>query len=258
MFPETESQILALEAHHYLPRQIARRLGLRVEDVQAVLRRCGRVNEWTGEQPPLARCLVNRTCARSLLTPAAVEPGNGLSDRLGAAASAPPGPLAGIEADRETAGEPELSLPDSLGLVLVARFDGENHFWVCTYLIDYCCLGVKDTLGPRPMASTDYEGFVSQTFSSFREGYQDISLRQAQAIVLGAASYALKLGFQPCREFGQTRSHLGDWDGEPVLQFGYQGKPFYINGPYDNPRQVLRTLAQTVGPGNFEYILGIG
>lgn len=224
MSPETESQILALYARNYLPRQIARRLGLCVADVQAVLRARGEVNAWTGGQPPLARCLVNVNCARYLLEDAAAT------------------------------GEP-LS---SLGLVLVARFSGVDRFVVCTYLIDYLCLGLKDTLGPRSMPSTDYEAFVAGAFASFPEGYQDIELPTAQAMVLGAANYALRLGFQPCREFAQTRSHLGDWDGEPQLPFGYQGKPFYINGPYDNPRQVLRTLEQTVGRGNFDYIVGIG
>ncbi|NJL00582.1 MAG: DNA-binding response regulator [Spirulinaceae cyanobacterium SM2_1_0] len=225
MSREFESQVLKLYAQNMLPRQIALRLGLRVADVHAVL--CSRepIRDRNGTPTPLASCLTNVNCARYLLSGMQPQPGQILS---------------------------------CLGMVLVARCSGPDDFLVCTYLIDYLCLGIKDTLGPRLMTRPDYEHFISHTFASFPDGYQVIEFAAAQAMVLGAANYALQLGFQPCREFAETRSHLGHWSGEPQLQFGYQGKPFYINGPYDNPRQVLRTLEKNVGHGNFDYILGVG
>ena len=44
----------------------------------------------------------------------------------------------------------------------------------------------------------------------------------------------------------------------PFSHLGYRSKPFYINGPYDNPLKILKTLRKTVGEGNFEYVIGDG
>jgi hypothetical protein len=34
-----------------------------------------------------------------------------------------------------------------------------------------------------------------------------------------------------------------------------QGNPFYISGPNDDPRTVIRTLERTVGTGSFDSLL---
>ena len=36
------------------------------------------------------------------------------------------------------------------------------------------------------------------------------------------------------------------------------GVPFYMSGPYDNPRAVVRTLDRTCGEGNYHYVVGTG
>ena len=42
------------------------------------------------------------------------------------------------------------------------------------------------------------------------------------------------------------------------ITFGLDGVPFYMSGPYDNPRSVVRTLDRTCGEGNYHYLLGVG
>ena len=32
------------------------------------------------------------------------------------------------------------------------------------------------------------------------------------------------------------------------------GQPFYIAGPNDKPREVIRTLESNAGPGNYHYL----
>lgn len=54
-------------------------------------------------------------------------------------------------------------------------------------------------------------------YDSFSDGYEEISLDQAQAIVYDAIDYANKLGFEPHKDFQQTKNHLGTWCGEPKL-----------------------------------------
>lgn len=38
------------------------------------------------------------------------------------------------------------------------------------------------------------------------------------------------------------------------IRFGREGKPFYISGPYDNPRVVIGTLESIAGGGNYRYL----
>ncbi|MBP0021133.1 MAG: DNA-binding response regulator [Cyanobacteria bacterium SBLK] len=226
--PALEREIFQLRACNFTPRQIARYLGLRVADVKAAIAVRGEAAishlKSNSEPSPIANCWVNLNCGERLL------------DDLG--------------------GEEETL--SSLGLIIVARFQDYHRFLVCTYLVDYCCLGLKDTMGVRMVDKDRYNYFLRSSFLPFPEGYREISLEEAQAIVLGSIYYAARLGFEPHPDFAITREHLGQWETILPLQFGRQGKPLYINGPYDNTRQIIRTLRDNVGCGNFDYILGIG
>jgi hypothetical protein len=51
-----------------------------------------------------------------------------------------------------------------------------------------------------------------------------------------------------------TAPYLGIPTGPTAIRFGREGKPFYISGPYDNPRAVIETLENTAGPGNYHYL----
>ncbi len=113
-------------------------------------------------------------------------------------------------------------------------------------------------MGPRKLSLVEYEQLIENAYRSFSESATKISLEQAQAIVFSALEYAASLGFSPHRDFEQARPHLGQWSGETRIQCGRNGKPFYINGPYDNPQKIINTLKSSVGEGNFDYLLGMG
>ena len=68
--------------------------------------------------------------------------------------------------------------------------------------------------------------------------------------------YAQKLGLKPHRDFSKAEGHLGQ-PSENLLpiEFGRKGKPFYISGPYDNPHKIIAKLRETVGEGNFDYLM---
>ncbi len=226
MSSELESEIMALRSKQLTPKQIARKLGVKVGQVSKVLKASAqekaRAREERGELAPVAQCLVNTACAKELLG----------------------------EGEREEEG-------GGLGIVLVARTTGYKRLVVCTYLIDYWCLGLKDTIGEEKLNDVKYKQFVEMAYQGFSEGYQEISLEQAQAIVYGAIEYAGSLGLKPHRDFQQTKSHLGAWSGEPKLTFGREGKPYYMAGPYDNTTQILQTLRKNVGEGKFHYLVGL-
>ncbi|NET31117.1 MAG: DNA-binding response regulator [Cyanothece sp. SIO1E1] len=231
MQPEQEQEIIHLRTRKLTPKQIARKLGLKVSEVTAVVK--AQAEQATlmriekGELDPIAQCLVNTNCAKILL-----------------------------ESNAEERKKLEKEGAAGLGCVLVAR-TFRNRLKVCTYLVDYWCLGVKDAIEPRQLGAVKYENFLKMVYARFPDGYQDITLEQAQAIVLGAVDYAAKLGLQPHADFEKARSHLGQWDDQLQLEFGRDGKPFYISGPYDDPQKIVSALRENVGEGNYDFIAGM-
>ena len=228
MTSDFESEILALRSKRLTPKQIARKLGLKVSQVNSVIKANAQetaiARAEAGELAPVAQCLVNTNCKEQLL-------GNQDVD------------------DHDVGG---------LAMVTVARTTGYERFEVCTYLVDYWCLGLKDTIGVRKFNGIQYKQFLQMAYQGFSDGYQEITLEQAQSIVYGAINYAAELGFKPHKDFQKTSTHLGSWNGQPELTFGHNGKPYFIEGPYDNTAQILQTLRENVGEENFHYLMGLG
>lgn len=61
-------------------------------------------------------------------------------------------------------------------------------------------------------------------------------------LVFGAVEYARSLGFESHPDFEKARGHLGPWTGPSAITFGRDGKPFYIQGSYDDPSYVMKAL----------------
>lgn len=233
MTPEQHQEVINLRARNLTPKQIARKLGLKVAEVTAIVKGQAQETALTraaaGELDPVAECLVNANCAKEFL---------------------------GIDTDLQIDDDNEMNR--GMAIVSVARKGGYNRLTVCTYLLDLWCLGVKDTLGPRKLDEMDYKKLINAAYRGFPEGTREITLEQAQALVFSAVDYAAQLGLSPHPDFEKLRSHLGEWSGEPKIQCGRNGKPFYMSGPYDNPNKIIKTLRKNVGEGNFDYLMGMG
>ncbi len=205
MTSDLESEILALRSKKLTSKQIARKLALKISQVNSAIKASAQKDALakadSNELPPVAQCLVNNKCVELLL-----QNKGDKKDRFG-----------------------------GLGIVLVSRDIGYERFVVCTYMVDYWCLGLKDTIGEKKLNGIKYQQFRNKVYQGFSGEYQEISLKQAQAIVFGAIAYAESLGFKPHRDFRKTKKHLGIWDGQPQLTFGRDGKPFFIEGPCQHP-----------------------
>lgn len=127
---------------------------------------------------------------------------------------------------------------------------------VAGFLLDVWCLGVKNALAPEPMSESRLAAHRGLYFSAF-EGHVQVPAALARALVFGAAAYASSLGFEPGREiagdFREAAALLGQPAGPSPVGFGRDGKPFFANGPYDDPETVLRTLRRSVGDGGFHF-----
>ncbi|WP_256875303.1 DNA-binding response regulator [Nostoc sp. C052] len=143
-----------------------------------------------------------------------------------------------------------------LGLVVIARVARYNQITVCSYLLDIWCLGVKDTIPPRTVDTIKFKEFTESLFEPFPGKPHLVSLEIAQGMIFSACEYALSLGFQPHKDFEKSRLHIGEWDGRIRIECGRDGKPFYVNGPHDNPKKIMETLKRSRGEGNFDFLIG--
>jgi hypothetical protein len=231
MSSDHQQEILRLREQHLSPKQIARQLGLRPSEVSAILQaqaeQVTQARSARGKLPPLKHCLIDESAAHALLDPHPSEDADASADPFG----------------------------HGLAQIFVTRSE-RNMLWVGSYLVDYWCLGVKDCFGPTKMDQHKYDQLIQGSFARSEQAIREISLAQAQSIIWGAVDYAAELGFSPHRDFEAAKAHAGQLE-QPLqpLSFGRDGKPFFISGPYDQPRRILATLRDRVGEGNFDYLI---
>ena len=239
MDPNIIAEIVALRSRNLTPKQIARKLGLKPAQVNSIIK--GQASELAvqrqqqGEMDAVYECLVNASFNPIFL--------RGDSDNQA------------IVLNQNT----QSTQDEASGLVtvVVTRSKGPQKLSTAMYLVDYLCLGIKNAIEPRNFNRSNYLKFVNQIYFSDEESYRKITLEEAQAIVFSALEYAEKLGFKPHQDFAQASKHLGQWDQQLRIQCGKDGKPMYVSGPYDNPDHVLATLDKNVGPGNYNYLVGL-
>ena len=223
MTPDQIAEIQRLRDRKVAPKQIAKKLVLRPAEVKRAIQQQAKAEtqsmlDETG-LPPIESCWANGDMVEALLD----------DDQC------------------------EISL--GIGIVMVVR-KLRNRRTIAIFLVDYYCLGVKNADLFEMSSDEKYRQRKSVVFERFEAGPVEISLAQAQAMVFGVEDYARNLGFEPHRDYAEAKAMLGDRPSTLLdLEFGRDGKPFYFDGPYDNPQIVIKTLEQSVGAGNFDYML---
>jgi hypothetical protein len=235
--------VRGLRQRRYSPAEIARELGLSKAEaarlVRIVARERDRASTATAESATNDRATGSRIQCW-------VSPGWGHGLRIEGHSDWP-----------GDAGAPAEAGDSGVALVLVAAPDGHNRLTVCGYLVDTWCLGVKNVLGPKRMARRDFDALKRVYFAQWASPGIPIPVELAQHLVLGAVEYARLLGFEPHRDFRRARRLLGTWPGPSAITFGRDGKPYYVNGPDEDPERVLATLERTVGRGGFHYTVSL-
>ena len=234
MTPEQTIEILALRSRSLTPKEIARKLGLRPAEVKALIQaqseQAAQDRLARGEVAPVYECLVSEDFPNNRFLTA--DKNRDLKIAKGDVSS-------------------------GLTVVMVTRRERPGKLSLCKYLVDYNCLGVKNVLGPVKVSESDYPQLKSEYYSSFDNGEKQITLEQAQAIVFSSVAYADTLGLSPHKDFNEAaRNHLGVWDEQLTIWCGNEdGKPLLVAGPYDSPARIMGILNQTVGEGNYHYLV---
>jgi len=148
-----------------------------------------------------------------------------------------------------------------LVVVVVARRQPDGNLVFGSYLVDTYCLGLKNTDSQADIPSGPFRREYLPRAYSQTEPPIDISPALAHEIVYGGIEYAAQWGFRPHSDFMQSQYVLDPPDQHPrtgTVEFGREGKPFYVQGPYDDVDAILRQLTRTAGEGNFHFMIGIG
>ncbi len=145
-----------------------------------------------------------------------------------------------------------------MGSVLLSRKSTDGTILAAVFLVDSCCLGVKDAF-VRPVSETEYRG-MRDRFQD-HEPMKSMEPACVRKLVESAVAYARDFGLSPHRDYSKAKRIFGDinaGDCDQNFTFGYRGKPLYFAGPNDGKafvQRVIRTLEKHCGPDGFHYVV---
>lgn len=146
---------------------------------------------------------------------------------------------------------------DGLKQFFVIRKKVSGNYILGIYLVDIFCLGLKSTSYRESMTEYELNDFLNDHQKRSGAKLQEIEPNLAFNVIYGAIEYAEDLGFPvKDKDFAVSEYILPDVETLEYIdiEFGKNGKPFYINGPYDDSTKILATLNRNVGVGNYEFI----
>lgn len=144
-----------------------------------------------------------------------------------------------------------------LATMLISRKMPSGNLIAGIYLVDVFCLGMKDAHYHFNLNKENYEDLLNK-YTDSQSGIQPENINHLHNILYGAIDYAETFGFLPHKDFSIAEYILDPdliTDGIDEIEFGKDGKPFFIAGSYDNYNLIISTLVKKVGEGNFDFLL---
>lgn len=138
--------------------------------------------------------------------------------------------------------------------VIVSRKLTKDLYVFISYLIDFWCLGLKDTIIKFGITQKD----LSQIYNRYDDcGLETISYQDARSLILGAIDFAKIIEIAP----------HSSWDGmfssfveahlayEKKFSFGQEGKHHYVFSPNDNELYNVQEIMEKVSKAEGHVIL---
>jgi hypothetical protein len=141
---------------------------------------------------------------------------------------------------------------------LIARQQGGGKYLIGIYMVDVFCLGVKNSSIKMGLTEQEFQDFTIEYYTSMNMSYKEYEPNYVQNVIWGAFEYAEELGFAPPNycDFDITQYILDPIDEVDFIEieFGQDGKPFYIAGPNDNIQKIRNTLDKKLGTGGYHFL----
>ncbi|WP_339135018.1 MAG: hypothetical protein WGN25_16850 [Candidatus Electrothrix sp. GW3-4] len=144
-----------------------------------------------------------------------------------------------------------------IGSVMITRKANNGDILAGVFLIDVYCLGIKDCF-VRVFNEENYPSFLEKV--NMQGKLKKIHPTCARKLIEKAGEYAANLGFSPHKDYREAKKIFGDIESAACprsFEFGKNGKPFYMAGPYDKPsfvKNVVNKLAKKCGPDEYHYV----
>ena len=131
-------------------------------------------------------------------------------------------------------------------IIMITKMSGLNIVIIGSFIIDTYCLGIKDCFLKA--------GTVEQ-YKNQREirPFEKIKPEDAKKIIHDTVEWSRSIGFEPHKDFKKAFKIFADIDendSKIKIEFGREGKPFYIAGPFDSPakcKKIISTLKKNCG-----------
>ncbi|MEO6723362.1 MAG: hypothetical protein ABIN67_23550 [Ferruginibacter sp.] len=143
--------------------------------------------------------------------------------------------------------------------VFISRKHVNGNRTFCLYIVDLYCLGIKDTTFRFNQDEADFDNFLEAMSENIM--MEETSYTLAHNIVFAGLEFAEEFGFKPHKDFIQTTQYFLEEDTDAIelidIECGHDGKPFYVQGPYDTParaNQIMSQLQKAVGPDGYEVL----
>lgn len=143
-----------------------------------------------------------------------------------------------------------------LTICLIVRKQPSGKFSFANILIDRYCLGVRNSMADCNFSEFDLEEHIQNLEQN--AAIEEVSPEYLHNMVYGAIDFAEDLGFKPPKDFYIAEYLLDEelvTDAINDIEMGQNGKPLYIEGPYDNAKRVIATLNASVGKDGFDHIV---
>ena len=145
-------------------------------------------------------------------------------------------------------------------IAVVRKSPDSVQIAVAAFLVDLGCLGIKNALTNSYTSMSVYQREYRQHLMA-SQAVVPGDLDLAAKIIHESIAYSGSLGFKPHKDTKMALRLLADAQPEhchETIPLGKDGKPFFINGPYDDVTRILRVLNRHVGEGNYDFLLGTG
>lgn len=145
---------------------------------------------------------------------------------------------------------------DGIGYLVIARQEAEGRLIYAFFLVDVYCLGVKNAFWDAG-SSGDFQGMIGKL--KREQSMTSISPACLVKIIEGAVEFARSYGFHPHPDFRHAAMLLNGIDSATCAQeftFGRDGKPLYIQGPYESPVQAEAIMERIQAAGG-DYLITV-
>jgi hypothetical protein len=131
-----------------------------------------------------------------------------------------------------------------MATLTLTRGVGSGQLVMGSFLLDTFCLGIKDVL---------FRSIDSHEFNVLRDTMDraaplsPVAPAYGRKLLRDLAAWATSIGFPPHRDFATVERLFGTVNADECtaeFRFGHDGKPVYMSGPSESPRQVRRRLEQ--------------